>query len=293
MSELLIIEGVITARSGELARAAVRRPTTVARSGAGLNLPLAGAVFLHLALLALALMAPRLGGKQDQPPEVYPVQLYNAVELAVSGPGERSDPVASPLRRLPAPFAQAEVRTAAFPPPTLVRETAPTVTGPVAAGMAPLSVAPASVSPAVDLAPAQFVSNGGAAAASGSKMSSPAGSVEVAAAISSTPTRTAGAETAAPAALPEVLAQPLYRENPEPEYPPLARRRQQEGTVILEVLVTSAGTVGGLAVHQSSGHSLLDEAALNGVKGWRFVPGRRGAAAVAMQVLVPVRFGLR
>jgi protein TonB len=293
MSELLIVEGAISAGSGELAGAAVRRPTTAARSGAGLNLPMAGAVFLHLALLALALLAPRLGGQQDQPPEVYPVQLYNAAEVLASAPGERSDPVAPPLRGLPAPPARAEVRTAAFPPPTPVRETAPTVAGPVSAGMAPLSVAPAPVSPAVDSAPAQSGNNGGAAAASGAKMSSPAGSGEVVAAISSTPTGTAGAVTTAPAALPEVLAQPLYRENPEPEYPTLARRRQLEGTVVLEVLVTSEGTVGGLALHQSSGYSLLDEAALKGVKGWRFVPGRRGAAAVAMPVLVPVRFGLR
>jgi protein TonB len=91
----------------------------------------------------------------------------------------------------------------------------------------------------------------------------------------------------------EVLAHPLYRENPEPEYPALARRRQQEGTVVIEALVTPEGKVGGLALRQSSGHPLLDEAALKGVKGWRFEPGRRGAVAVAMKVLVPVRFGLR
>ncbi len=89
-----------------------------------------------------------------------------------------------------------------------------------------------------------------------------------------------------------VLARPLYRDNPPPAYPALARRRQWQGTVVLEVLVQEDGLVAELSVDQGSGHSVLDQAALAAVRNWRFTPGRRGRLPVAMKVLVPVRFGL-
>ena len=88
-------------------------------------------------------------------------------------------------------------------------------------------------------------------------------------------------------------AVPLYRENPPPAYPRVARRRGCEGTVLLEVLVTEKGRVGERRVVESSGHEPLDKAALQAVKDWRFSPGRRGNRAVAMRVLVPVRFQLQ
>jgi protein TonB len=89
-----------------------------------------------------------------------------------------------------------------------------------------------------------------------------------------------------------VLARPLYRDNPVPVYPVLARRRQWQGTVVLEVLVKADGLVAELSVQQSSNHRVLDEAALAAVRNWRFTPGRQGRQPVAMKVLVPVRFGL-
>jgi len=89
------------------------------------------------------------------------------------------------------------------------------------------------------------------------------------------------------------LARPLYRENPRPEYPSRARRRHLQGTVILEVSVTRDGRVDELRVKESSGHEILDRAALRAVKSWLFEPGRRGRERIAMSVLVPVRFDLR
>jgi protein TonB len=90
-----------------------------------------------------------------------------------------------------------------------------------------------------------------------------------------------------------VLARPLYQDNPPPVYPALARRRQWQGAVVLEVLVKADGLVAELSVEQSSGHRVLDEAALAAVRNWRFTPGRHGRQPVAMKVLVPVRFGLQ
>ena len=85
---------------------------------------------------------------------------------------------------------------------------------------------------------------------------------------------------------------PLYRENPPPAYPVLARKRGYEGTVILEVLVNKNGRGTDLKIHHSSGYAVLDEAALATVKDWQFQPGKRGETAIDMWVRVPIRFNL-
>jgi protein TonB len=63
--------------------------------------------------------------------------------------------------------------------------------------------------------------------------------------------------------------------------------------VVLEVLVNRKGRVDDLRVLETSGHEVLDEAALKAVGDWLFEPGRRGAEKVAMWVKVPLRFELR
>ncbi len=100
----------------------------------------------------------------------------------------------------------------------------------------------------------------------------------------------AAAEDADPAL---TEARPLYRENPPPEYPRLARRRGYQGTVVLDVLVDKTGRVKELKVEESSGHGSLDRAAKQAVKRWRFAPGRRGDDPVDMWVKVPVRYELK
>lgn len=88
-------------------------------------------------------------------------------------------------------------------------------------------------------------------------------------------------------------ARPMYRENPKPEYPRLARRRAYQGTVLLEVLVDQEGRVVDLRVFTSSGHQVLDRAAMKSVKTWLFEPGMRGDQRVAMWVRIPIRFQLK
>jgi len=88
-------------------------------------------------------------------------------------------------------------------------------------------------------------------------------------------------------------ATPLYRTNPPPDYPRMARRRGYQGNVVLEVLVGRNGTVGDLRVSKSSGYPVLDRAALDSVKKWTFVPGMQGNERVKMWVKVPIRFELK
>ncbi len=81
--------------------------------------------------------------------------------------------------------------------------------------------------------------------------------------------------------------------NAAPRYPYLARRRGQEGRVVLRVQVTADGEAAAVQLRQSSGYRLLDKAAVEAAKTWRFVPARRGGIAVAGSVEVPVSFKLR
>ncbi|MBW1706030.1 MAG: energy transducer TonB [Deltaproteobacteria bacterium] len=87
-------------------------------------------------------------------------------------------------------------------------------------------------------------------------------------------------------------ATPLYRKNPTPKYPKIARKRGYQGTVVIEVLVDRDGRVGDLRVSESSGYSILDRAAMASVKGWVFEPGMKGDQKVDMWVKVPIRFQL-
>lgn len=83
---------------------------------------------------------------------------------------------------------------------------------------------------------------------------------------------------------------PLYDLNPEPRYPRVARRRNYQGTVMLDVRVTVDGSAAEVRIAQSSGYAILDRCALNAVKRWRFSPARRGDHPFEMWVQVPVRF---
>jgi len=84
-----------------------------------------------------------------------------------------------------------------------------------------------------------------------------------------------------------------YLQNPAPRYPPLARRMGQQGKVVLRVLVNPGGGPAQIEVRASSGSDVLDEAALDAVRRWRFVPAKRGDQPVAAWVLVPITFTLQ
>jgi periplasmic protein TonB len=102
----------------------------------------------------------------------------------------------------------------------------------------------------------------------------------------------ANARDAAPEAVTPPAFQAEYLRNPAPSYPLRARRDGIEGTVMLKVLVTAAGAPGRIELQASSGSDALDRAAEDAVRSWRFVPARRGRAAIDAWVVVPVEFHL-
>lgn len=95
---------------------------------------------------------------------------------------------------------------------------------------------------------------------------------------------------AAPITPPNFVA--AYLDNPAPEYPRLSRRMKESGTTLLRVLVSPEGRSAQVELNQSSGYERLDQAAVEAVRRWRFVPARQGEQAVSAWVLVPINFQL-
>jgi protein TonB len=83
-----------------------------------------------------------------------------------------------------------------------------------------------------------------------------------------------------------------YLNNPAPAYPLISRRQGESGKVLLLVQVTPHGTAAQVEIKQSCGFPRLDEAALEAVRKWHFVPARHGDVAVAASVVVPLSFKL-
>lgn len=84
-----------------------------------------------------------------------------------------------------------------------------------------------------------------------------------------------------------------YLNNPVPVYPALSRRMGEEGKVQLRVFVEASGLPSQVAIKTSSGSSRLDNAAQEAVRRWTFTPAKRGNAAVAAWVIVPIVFNLK
>jgi protein TonB len=87
--------------------------------------------------------------------------------------------------------------------------------------------------------------------------------------------------------------QAAYLNNPVPTYPMVARRMGWQGRVVLNVEVLASGLPGQVKLHQSSGHDVLDNAAMQAVRGWRFVAARQGGQVVSKWFLVPIPFILK
>ena len=85
-----------------------------------------------------------------------------------------------------------------------------------------------------------------------------------------------------------IAALALYR--PQPVYPPLAIMARIQGTVVLQAIIATDGTVKDLKV--LSGHPLLVPAALDAVKTWRYQPTLLNTEPVEVLTEIDVNFKL-
>ncbi len=88
------------------------------------------------------------------------------------------------------------------------------------------------------------------------------------------------------------IGYPDYGVNPKPDYPRIAKRRGYEGLVVLNVFVLESGNVGKIEIRKSSGYGVLDDSALDAVRNWVFIPGKKNGRAMSSWVVVPIRFDL-
>lgn len=87
---------------------------------------------------------------------------------------------------------------------------------------------------------------------------------------------------------------PRYRHPPTPAvYPSRAIELNQQGEVLVRIRLDTEGGAVEILLHRSSGHVLLDQAALTAVRGWHFLPALRDGRPVPCWVEIPVRFHLR
>ena len=83
-----------------------------------------------------------------------------------------------------------------------------------------------------------------------------------------------------------------YLNNPAPDYPSMSRRLGEEGRVLMKVLVSVEGAAEDVQIEKTSGSERLDNAAVNAVKRWRFIPAKRNNQPLSAYVLVPMKFAL-
>ena len=93
-------------------------------------------------------------------------------------------------------------------------------------------------------------------------------------------------------------SEPSYKafyhlKNASPSYPFAARRMGLQGKVILNVEVLADGSCGQVNVAQSSGHTMLDNNALETVRAWHFIPARQAGEAINKWFKVPIIFSLK
>ena len=101
----------------------------------------------------------------------------------------------------------------------------------------------------------------------------------------------------APPTAPLPVTQPRfnadYLDNPKPPYPSASRRMGEEGEVRLRVHVDISGSPGQIEIFHGSGYPRLDQAAMDTVRQWRFVPARQGDQPIPAWIIVPIQFNLR
>lgn len=240
------------------------RPPTEPPRWRRVGLPRAGGVLAVLALHGVAVAAWWLGLRAAPPAAAAPERVGQLVML--SWPVAAALPVpAAPAVPAPAPAHRAG------------RTVAPSTTPSLSVPAATRSSAP--VGPSHDQPPLATAGAPGAG-----PQTSPAASQ--------------GGTTAVALAAPASVAAPVSHPpralagNPLPAYPEAAREDGLEGSVRLAVEVDALGHVTSVRWDRRSGVMLLDVAARDAVRQWRFEPARHAGQAVSATVAVTLQFRL-
>jgi TonB family protein len=90
------------------------------------------------------------------------------------------------------------------------------------------------------------------------------------------------------------VTKPVLTKRVDAEYPPLARQKKIEGTVILQLLVNENGQVADVKVLRRAGGSTgLTESAIAAARQWAFQPAVKAGKRVKVQITYPIHFKLQ
>jgi protein TonB len=86
------------------------------------------------------------------------------------------------------------------------------------------------------------------------------------------------------------VAQGMLLQKTIPMYPPIAKAARVQGTVVLQATISKTGTIEGL--HVISGPAMLQQAAMDAVRSWRYRPYLLNNEPVEVETTVNVVFTL-
>jgi protein TonB len=105
-----------------------------------------------------------------------------------------------------------------------------------------------------------------------------------------TPKPVVKAATPKKVAISSGVATGLLIQQVKPIYPPIAKAARQSGTVVLQATISKTGTIEGL--HVISGNAMLQQAALDAVRNWRYKPYMLNGEPVEVDTTINVVFNL-
>lgn len=224
----------------------------------------------------LALPAP------DEPP---PVELSRERPVELPAPEEPPPPDFSELKAPEPPPPQ-------DPPPARTADAKPAEPPRPAPQPQPQQKSNPAPRPPAASADKARTRTGAPAAAASSRATAPSGPPQQTFGGSGAAQQAAAGFLPVPAIVFE--GKPRFRHPPTPAvYPPRAIELNQQGEALVRVRLDAQGNAVEVVLHRSSGHHMLDKAALAAVRGWHFLPAVRDGRPVPSWVEIPVRFRLR
>ena len=86
---------------------------------------------------------------------------------------------------------------------------------------------------------------------------------------------------------------PYLKEKPEPiRYPKWALGQGWKGTLLVAIEILETGNVGRWKIMRSTGHELLDNAAVKAIRKWKFEPGKQKEKPIVSCIQIPIYFVL-
>jgi len=219
---------------------------------------------------------PILGYVSSHLPEKNPPDEEPLLEMMLDAEGPANQPTIpnTPAMSNPsiAPKAEAAALNTNTNSPVPIKTNASTVVNEAAATMTDADLASVSVPASSNAAASSQTAAASSAGEGSSEQTAPSGG-------SSHPT------------MDDIIRPSLYAKV-DPVYPPEAKQANIEGTVVLKIQILSSGRTGSISVYRSSGNSQLDQAAIDAVENWQFIPAKNGSTgqAISCNIIQPIAF---